>query len=108
MNSFILAGGELQKRGLALVHGLKTESMNGMIVVTERLAVDGELYKGAIVSIGSAVAWRCSGTNLQAKIDGVLTPSGAFAHALFLAKNLIPIKPEAEPKLITVEREVTA
>lgn len=108
MNTFIAAGGELVEGGLALVHGLKTEGMNGMIVVTERLAVDGELYKGAIVSIGSEIAWRCSGSNLQAKIDGVLTPapSGAFGHALFLAKNLTPIKPEAEPKLITFERWV--
>lgn len=106
MNTFIAAGGKLVAGGLALVHGLKTESMNGMIVVTERLAVDGELYKGAIVSIGSEIAWRCSGSNLQAKIDGVLTPAGAFGHALFLAKNLTPIMPEAEPKLITFERWV--
>lgn len=108
MNTFIAAGGELVEGGLALVHGLKTECMNGMIVVTERLAVDGERYKGAIVSIGSEVAWRCSGSNLQAKIDGVMTPAGALGHALFLAKNLTPIKPEAEPKLITAEREVLA
>lgn len=108
MNSFISASGKLVEGGLALVHGLKTEGMNGMIVVTERLAVDGELYKGAIVSIGSEIAWRCSGPNLQAKIDGVLTPPGAFGYAIFLAKNLTPIKPEAEPKLITAEREVMA
>lgn len=106
MNTFIAAGGELVEGGLALAHGLKTEGMNGMIVVTDHLAVDGELYKGAIVSIGSEIAWGCSGSNLQAKIDGVLTPAGAFGHALFLAKNLTPIKPESEPKLITAEREV--
>lgn len=105
MNSFILAGGKLQKRGLALVHGLKTESMNGMIVVTERLAVDGEYYNGAMVSIGTEVVWICSGNNLQVRADGVMTLS---EYTFLRAKNLTPIKPDDEPKLITAEREVMA
>lgn len=105
MKNFIAAGGEIQKRGLAIVHGLKTRSMNGMIVVTERIAVDGEYYNGAIVSIGTEVVWLCSGNDLQVRADGVMTLS---EHTFLRAKNLTPIKPEAEPKLITAEREVMA
>lgn len=105
MKSFIVAAGELVAGGLALVHGLKTESMNGMIVVTERLAVDGESMNGLRVSTGNQLAWICSGSGLLASIDQVLRPS---ENAIFLAKNLTPIKPEAEPKMITAEREVMA
>lgn len=105
MNSFILAGGEIKRNGLALTHSLKTESMNGMIVVTERLAVDGEDYKGAIVSIGRDVVWLCSGSGLKVRADGVMTLS---EHTFLRAKNLTPIKLDDEPKLITAEREVMA
>lgn len=107
MKSFIVAAGELVSGGLALVHGLKAEAdhMNGMIVVTERLAVDGELYKGATVKIGDSIVWLCSGSGVVINFDGALVPSD---ETFFLAKNLTPIKPEAEPKLITAEREVMA
>lgn len=105
MNSFISASGKLVEGGLALAHGLSESSMNGMIVVTERLVVDGERYKAGYLSIGREVVWLCSGERMEVKVNGSLRPS---EHGFLLAKNLTPIKPEAEPKLITAEREVMA
>lgn len=106
MNTFIAAGGKLVEGGMALVHGLSEGNhMNGMIVVTERLVIDGERYKAGILSIGCEVVWLCAGENMAIKVNGSLRPS---EHAFLLAKNLTPIKPEAEPKLITFERWVLA
>lgn len=86
------AKGELVPGGLALVYGLVNYAeLNGMVVITVSIGAHGEKTPAGGRYIGTD-GWLCTHDNLD----------GGFAY--IRPRNLMPIKPSADP-LHTEEKQ---
>lgn len=95
---------ELQPGMLALVIGCTSNPIDVGKIVT----LDSFLEEGCATPDGGytkRALWLANGDGLHRMVDGSLVSS---KYGLYKAKNLLPIKPEADPLDVTHKEELHA